>query len=136
MTAAYLLRAAESEIAITPKMFPQLQHRSRKMKLTRSARAAIVATINLSTHTHWIALPSAAAKSGIIFVHKRASALFGNGIKTSDFFSSDGEPSRLAVEIHRIAENHGLIAATAKMTACPILIQAAEETMFHDEEQQ
>ena len=91
--------------------------------------------INLTAQTHWIALPSFAAKSGIIFVHKRATALFGNGIKTSDFFSHDGEPSRLAVEIHRIAENHGLTALTAEMTACPILIRAAEEAMLCTEEE-
>ena len=107
------------------------------MKFSPCARAAIVATINqLTSHSRWLAVPSAAAKSGIVFVHKRATALFGNGIKTSDFFSSDGEPSRLAVEINRIAENHGLIAATAELTACPILIEAAEETMLYAEEQQ
>ena len=80
------------------------------MKFSRSARAAIVATINqLASGSRWLALPALDTKSGIIFVHKRAAALFGNGIKTSDFFSSDGEPSRLAVEIHGIANAHGLI---------------------------
>jgi hypothetical protein len=119
------------------KLLPLLQHRSTKMKFSRSARAAIVATINgLTTHSRWLAVPSAAVNSGIIFVHKRASSLFGNGIKTVDLFTPGGEPSRLAVEIHRIAENHGLIAATAEMTACPIIIEAAEETMLYDEEQQ
>ena len=119
------------------KLLPLLQHRSTKMKFSRSARAAIVATINgLTSHSHWLAVPSAAVNSGIIFVHKRASSLFGNGIKTVDLFTPGGEPSRLAVEIHHIAENHGLIAATVEMTACPIIIQAAEETMLYAEEQQ
>jgi len=107
------------------------------MKFSRSARAAIVATINqLTSHSRWLAVPSAAAKSGIVFVHKRASAIFGNGIKTVDLFTPVGEPSRLASEIHRIAENHGLVAVTAEMTACPIIIQAAEETMLYAEDQQ
>jgi len=118
------------------KMFSKLQHNSHKMKFSRSGSAAIVATINsLAHHSSWIALPTVVAKSGIIFVHKRAAALFGNGIKTSDFFSPDGAPSRLAVEIHHIAKNHGLIAASAEMTACPIIIHAAEETMLYDEDQ-
>jgi len=107
------------------------------MKISPCARAAIIATINsLTSNSHWLAMPSAAVNSGIIFVHKRASAIFGNGIKTVDLFTPLGEPSRLASEIHRIAENHGLVALTAKMTACPILIQAAEETMLHSEVQQ
>ncbi|MFZ4776962.1 MAG: hypothetical protein ACOYM3_16455 [Terrimicrobiaceae bacterium] len=107
------------------------------MKFSLTARAAIVASINqLTTHSNWLALPSAAVNSGIIFVNKRASTLFGTVIKTVDLFTPVGEPSRLAVEIHRIAENHGLIAATAELTACPILIEAAEEAMFCKEEQQ
>jgi len=92
--------------------------------------------INLTAQTHWIAVPSFAAKSGIIFVHKRATALFGNRVKTRDFFARDGEPSRLAVEIFRIAENHGLAALTAEMTACPNLIRAAEEAMLHAQGEQ
>ncbi|MEI6491661.1 MAG: hypothetical protein WCO94_03855 [Verrucomicrobiota bacterium] len=107
------------------------------MKYSRCARAAIVATINqLASGSRWLALPALDTKSGIIFVHKRAAALFGMDIKTSDFFSSAGEPSRLAVEIHGIANAHGLITQIPAMTACPILIQASEETMLHSEEQQ
>ena len=104
------------------------------MMFSLSARAAIVATINeLVRRSQWLALPSATTKSGIVFVHKRAAALFGNDIKTGNLFTQVGEPSRLAVEIHLIAENHGLVAMTAEMTACPILIQAAEDNMIYDE---
>lgn len=92
--------------------------------------------INLTAQTHWIAVPSFAAKSGIIFVHKRATALFGNRVKTSDFFARDGEPSRLAVEIFRIGESLGLTALTAELTACPNLIRAAKEAMHYAEEEQ
>ena len=107
------------------------------MIFSLSARAAIVATINqLASSSRWLALPALDTKSGIIFVHKRAAALFGNGIKTSDFFSSNGEPSRLAVEINGIANAHGLITQTPEMTACPILVEAAVETMLYAEEQQ
>ena len=124
-------------MAIPTKSFLEPPPRSHKMNFSTCARAAIVATINhLTSHSSWLAVPSAAVNSGIIFVHKRASSLFGNGIKTVDLFTPVGEPSRLAVEIHRIAENHGLIAATAEITACPIIIQAAEESMFYAAEQQ
>ena len=71
-----------------------------------------------------------------IFVHKRASALFENGIKTVDLFTPPGEPSRLASEIRLIAETHGLVAVTAELTDCPIIIRAAEETMRIEEDQQ
>jgi|GEM_PF-3383423 len=107
------------------------------MKFSLSARAAIVATINhLAFRSPWISLPALDTDTGIVFIHKRAAALFGNDIKTCDFFSSDGEPSRLAVEIHGIANAHGLITHTPEMTACPIIVEAAGETMLYADEQQ
>ena len=96
-----------------------------------------MATINhLTSHSNWLVVPSASAHTGIVFVHKRAFTIFGNGIKTVDLFTPLGDPSQLAFEIHRIAENHGLIAVTAEMTDCPILAEAVEEFMIFEEAQE
>ena len=97
------------------------------MRLTKNGRGAVIAMINsIAARSEWFALPVDEGEFSFVYVHKRAATLFGKTIQTAQFFSSDGGSSELATAIHRIAKKHGYLAKSAKMTACPILVEASE----------
>lgn len=96
--------------------------------MTKCSRAAIVATINShAVGSAWIAIPVDDLLLGnrLVFVHRKACALFGN-IRSADLFDRHGGASCLAENIHRIGCEQNLTAGSPTMTACPILVEAAE----------
>jgi hypothetical protein len=101
------------------------------MTLTKCSRAAIIATLNaIALKSVWMALPvDDLCGCQIVFVHKKAAALFGE-VSTASLFARNGEASELAVGIYRIACDHGMAAATPTMTACPIMVETADREYF------
>ena len=103
--------------------------------MTKCSRAAILATINtLATGSAWIALPLDDILRGprIVFVHRKACALFGAKIGNSDFFTRQGDASQLASDIFRIACTHGLAAESSGMISCPIMAGATRHQAFSE----
>ncbi len=95
--------------------------------MTKTTRAAIAATFNiLARKSEWIALPFDDPVNGhrVVFVHRKACTLFG-ALSSSDLFDADGNASHLAQVIHQIARNHGLVAASAALTLCPVMAEVA-----------
>jgi len=98
------------------------------MHLTKSSRASIIATLNaIARKSVWMALPVDDFLCGclLVFVHKKAAALFGQ-VSTASLFAQNGEASQLSAEIYRIACIHRLAVATPTMTACPIMVETAD----------
>jgi len=99
--------------------------------MTKTTRSAIVSAFNiLGQQSEWLALPVDDPLRGprVVFVHRKACALFGK-VGSSDFFTGRGDASRLAEAVYGIACAHGLVAKSAALTCCPVIVGIAPSVL-------
>ena len=106
--------------------------REQIMKLTKINRAATIAIFN-SMHTEIFAVPTDEKGCDYLVVRRQAARLFGIHIRTADLFSIEGNASRIATEIVRVASIHGWIANSASNAQCSHTPDAFDALTFSSE---